>query len=205
VLAYALAYYLTGVGPGLRRAILFCVLVPFWLSVLVRAFAWTTMLRSEGVLNGALMGLGLTEAPLPLMYNQPGVVVGMVHYMTPYAVLILFSHMQSIDRRLMDAARGLGASPGQAFGRIWFPLSLPGLLAATVFVFIFSLGFFITPALLGGGKTVMVAEYIGIQITSTLRWGVATALCVLLLVAVFLAVGAMSRLMSVNTLFGGAR
>jgi putative spermidine/putrescine transport system permease protein len=205
LLAYALAYYLTSVRPAVRRAIFFCVLVPFWLSVLVRAFAWVTILRSEGVLNSALMGAGLTETPLPLMYNKLGVTIGMVHYMTPYAVLILFSHMQSIDRRLVDAARGLGASPAQAFRRIWFPLSLPGLLAATVFVFIFSLGFYVTPALLGAGKTVMVAEYVGIQIETTLRWGIATAMCVLLLAAVLLAVGALTRIISVNALFGGAR
>jgi putative spermidine/putrescine transport system permease protein len=205
LLAYALAYYLTSARPGLRRAIFFCVLVPFWLSVLVRAFAWMTILRSGGVLNSALMGLGLTAEPLPLMYNRFGVTVGMVHYMTPYAVLILFSHMQSIDRRLMDAARGLGASAGQAFRRVWFPLSLPGLLAASVFVFIFSLGFYVTPALLGAGKTIMVAEYVGIQISTTMRWGIATALCVLLLGVVLLAVGLLTRLMSVNALFGSAR
>jgi putative spermidine/putrescine transport system permease protein len=131
--------------------------------------------------------------------------VGMVHYMTPYAVLILFSHMQSIDRRLLDAARGLGASAGQTFRRIWFPLSLPGLLAATVFVFIFSLGFYVTPALLGAGKTIMIAEYVGIQISTTMRWGIATALCVLLLAVVLLAIGLLTRVMSLNALFGSAR
>ena len=205
LLGYVLAYYLTLARAGERRVITFCVLVPFWLSVLVRAFAWITILRKEGVLNSALLGLGLTEAPLPLVYNRLGVVIGMVHYMTPYAVLVLYAHMQSIDRRLTDAARGLGATALQAFWRIWVPLSLPGFAAATALVFIFSLGFYVTPALLGAGKTIMVAEYVGIQIETTLRWGVATAMSSVLLATVIVLVALVGRLMSVQALFGGAR
>lgn len=203
VLAYALAYYLTTVRAGLRRAIFFCVLVPFWLSVLVRAFAWITILRKEGVLNSALIGSGLIDEPLSLVYNRVGVVIGMVHYMTPYAVLVLYAHMQSIDRRLTDAARILGASPAQAFWRVFAPLSLPGLLAATILVFIFSLGFYVTPALLGAGKTIMIAEYVGVQIETTLRWGVATAMSGVLLASVLLLVMALGRVMPVQSLLGG--
>jgi putative spermidine/putrescine transport system permease protein len=203
LLGYVLAYFLTVTRPGLRRIAMFCVLVPFWLSVLVRAFAWITILRKEGVLNSALIGSGLIDEPLSLVYNRLGVVIGMVHYMTPYAVLVLYAHMQSIDRRLTDAARILGASPAQAFWRVFAPLSLPGLLAATILVFIFSLGFYVTPALLGAGKTIMIAEYVGVQIETTLRWGVATAMSGVLLGSVLLLVVALGRVMPVQSLLGG--
>jgi len=204
VLGYVVAYAMVHVTEAHRQWMLFCVLLTFWLSVLVRAFAWVMILRSEGPVNGALLGLGLVERPVQLVRNEIGVVIGMVHYMLPYAVLPLYANMQGIDRRLVAAARGLGASPFVAFWRVFLPLNRPGIVGAGLLVFVFSLGFYITPAILGGGRTTMIAEYIGIQILATVRWGLATMLASSLLVTVFLMIFLMSRVVSLRRLFGAA-
>ena len=204
VLGYVVAYAMVHVTEAHRQWMLFCVLLTFWLSVLVRAFAWVMILRSEGPVNGALLGLGLVERPVQLVRNEIGVVIGMVHYMLPYAVLPLYANMQGIDRRLVAAARGLGASPFVAFWRVFLPLNRPGIVGAGLLVFVFSLGFYITPAILGGGRTTMIAEYIGIQILATVRWGLATMLASSLLITVFLMIFLMSRVVSLRRLFGAA-
>jgi len=204
VLGYVVAYAMVHVTEAHRQWMLFCVLLTFWLSVLVRAFAWVMILRSEGPINGALLGLGLVERPVQLVRNEIGVVIGMVHYMLPYAVLPLYANMQGIDRRLVAAARGLGASPFVAFWRVFLPLNRPGIVGAGLLVFVFSLGFYITPAILGGGRTTMIAEYIGIQILATVRWGLATMLASSLLITVFLMIFLMSRVVSLRRLFGAA-
>ncbi len=182
--SYVVAYALVQMSPGPRRIALFMVLVPFWISVLVRAFSWITILRREGLVNLAVTGLGIVDEPLQLVHNRTGVVIGMVHYMMPFAVLLIYANLAGIDRRIMQAGRSLGARPMTVFWKLWVPLSAPGIAVATLFVFIFSLGFLITPALLGAGRTVMVAEYISVQITNTLRWGVATGLSTMLLLVV---------------------
>jgi putative spermidine/putrescine transport system permease protein len=171
LLGYALAYRITLSGPRAQRWWLLAVLVPLWISVLVRAFAWVTLLRRQGLVNQGLMATGVIEEPLALVWNELGIVIGMVHYMVPYAVLPMLSAMREIDPRVLTAARGLGAGRTLAFLRVFLPLSLPGIIAAGVLVFIFSLGFYITPAILGGGKTLMVAEWIKLQILDLIRWG----------------------------------
>jgi putative spermidine/putrescine transport system permease protein len=146
--------------------------------------------------------MGIITQPLELLYNETGVVIGMVHYMVPYAVLPLYANMQGIDPRLADASRSLGAGPLTTFLRIFLPLSLPGIAAAGVLVFIFSLGFFVTPALLGGGRVVMIAEYVSVQILQTVRWGVGTMMASVLLLTVVLLLLAMSRVVDLRRLFG---
>lgn len=201
--SYIVAYALVQMQPGARRIALFMVLVPFWISVLVRAFAWITILRREGIINLAVTGLGLVEEPLQLVHNRTGVIIGMVHYMMPFAVLLIFANLAGIDRRIMQAGRSLGARPATVFWKLWVPLSAPGIAVATLFVFIFSLGFLITPALLGAGRTVMVAEYISVQITNTLRWGVATGLSTMLLLVVGLVVFVAMRQPALRAAFSG--
>jgi putative spermidine/putrescine transport system permease protein len=125
--------------------------------------------------------------------------IGMVHYMLPYAILPLYANMSGIDRSLVPAARALGATPFQAFRWVFLPMSMPGVIGAGVIVLIFSLGFYITPAILGGGKTIMVAEYISIQISETLRWGLAAMLASTLLAGVLLLVLWLSRFMDLET------
>lgn len=202
VAGYILAYVIAHVRTGLGRLFLFCVLVPFWLSVLTRAFAWVTLLRSNGVINSALLDWGLLAEPLPMMRNEIGTVIGMVHYMLPYAVLPLLAGFRDFDTRLISAARGMGASPAYAFFKIFLPLSIPAVAGATTLVFVFSLGFYVTPAILGGGKSLMVAEMIAVSITTTMRWELAAAMATTLLCVVFLALGIMARLLGFRRLFG---
>jgi putative spermidine/putrescine transport system permease protein len=204
VLGYLLAYATLHVSRAHEAWMLFFVLLSFWISVLVRAFAWVALLHPGGLINSALLALGVIAHPLPLVRNEFGVVLGMVHYMIPYAVLPLYANMKGIDGRLVPAARGLGASPFQAFLKVYLPLSLPGIVGAGILVFIFSLGFYVTPAILGGGKVVMIAEYIALQVVETLQWGLGTMLATSLLITVFLMLALMSRFVSPRKLFGAA-
>ncbi|EKE76511.1 ABC transporter permease [Oceanibaculum indicum] len=202
VLGYLVAYAMVHVKETQRAWMMFCILLTFWLSVLIRAFAWVMLLRNEGLANQGLMALGLISEPLPLVRNEFGVIVGMVHFMLPLAVLPIFSNMTGIDARYVSAARGLGASPWVAFRHIYLPLSKPGLIAATILVFVFSLGFFITPAILGGGKVVMISEYIRVSFEETLRWGQATMLASTLLFAVLLTLALVARFVDLKKVFG---
>lgn len=201
---YVVAYVLIHVGERQRQYLLFFVLLPFWLSVLVRSFAWLILLGRQGVVNDTLMSLGMIDQPLSLIRNEFGVIVGMVHYMLPYAVLPLFAGMRGIDRRLVFAARGLGVGPVGAFWRVFFPLSLPGVVSAAVLVFVMSLGFYVTPAILGGGKTVMIAEYIAFNILENVRWELATMLASVLLITIFAIFWAVSRFFDLRRMFGAA-
>ncbi len=204
LLAYVLAYVMANVGERARSWMLIGLLVPFWLSVLVRAFAWTMLLSRTGVVNATLMALGVIDSPLLLLRNETGVLIGMVHYMVPYAVLPMLTAMLGIDRALTAAARALGAGPVRTFVSVYLPLSMPGVLAAAVLVFIFSMGFFITPALLGGGKVMMVAQYIEFGISESTNWGIATAFASVLLGAVICSLLLVSRFVRIPSLFGAA-
>lgn len=202
LLGYAVAYAITLASPRARSWWLLAVLVPLWISVLVRAFAWVTLLRRQGLVNDTLMSWGLISEPLPLVWNEFGILVGMVHYMVPFAVLPMLSAMREIDPRLLAAARGLGATRGQVFWQVFFPLSLPGVIASGVLVFIFSLGFYITPAILGGGKTLMVAEWISLQILDLLRWGLGTMMATMLIIAILVTLAVFSRIVDLRRMFG---
>jgi putative spermidine/putrescine transport system permease protein len=202
LMGYLIAYVMAHVSTQHRSWILLVVLLSFWLSVLIRAFAWLTLLQSRGLINTALMQLGLISEPLPLVRNEFGVVLGMVHYMIPYAVLPLYANMQGIDTRLELAARGLGATPLRVFFRVYLPMTVPGIVSAGILVFIYALGFYITPALLGGGKTIMLAEYISIQIIDTLNWGTGAMLATTLLITVVLLLCVVARFVSLRDVFG---
>jgi putative spermidine/putrescine transport system permease protein len=194
VLGYIVAYAMVHAGDRQLRWLTFCVLLPLWISVLV--------LRSNGLINQGLQAAGIIAEPLELVRNELGVMIGMVHYMIPFAVLPLYSNMRTIDLRLVAAARGLGASPWGAFSRVYLPLSLPGIVGAGILVFIFSLGFYVTPAILGGGRVLMVAEYIGVQILSVLRWGTGAMLATTLLVSVLLLMATLARVVNLRRMFG---
>lgn len=202
VLGYLVAYALVHVGPRQRAWMWLFILIPFWVSVLARTFSWLILLHDSGVVNDALRDWGLTTEPIALVRNQFGVVVGMVHYMVPYAVLPLFAAMSAIDQRTVAAARGLGAGPFGAFLKVFLPLSMPGIVAAGVLAFILTLGFFVTPAILGGGKTLMIAEYVSVQILQVVRWGIGSMLAVVLVGWVFLLLLVMSRFIDLRLLFG---
>jgi putative spermidine/putrescine transport system permease protein len=202
LLGYVLAYRIALAEERARRWWILAVLVPLWISVLVRAFAWVTLLRRQGLVNQTLMEAGIIAEPLQLVWNEFGIVVGMVHYMVPYAVLPMLASMREIDPRLLAAARGLGASRVTVFARVFLPLSLPGLIAAGVLVFIFSLGFYITPAILGGGKTLMVAEWISLQILDLIRWGLGTMMATMLVVTILATLAVFSRVVDLRRVFG---
>ncbi|MEO1193498.1 MAG: ABC transporter permease [Pseudomonadota bacterium] len=202
VAGYAVAYAMRLVGEQQRTWMLFCVLLTFWLSVLVRAFAWVMLLRTEGMINVGLQEIGLITQPMRLVRNEIGVIIGMVHFMLPLAVLPIYSNMTGINMRLMSAARGLGASPIRTFWSIYLPLSKPGIIAAVILVFVFSLGFFITPAILGGGRVMMISEYIRVSFEETLRWGQATMLASTLLFAVLLTLAVFARFVDLKKVFG---
>lgn len=201
-LGYVVAYVMVHASSRRFRWMMVCVLIPFWVSVLVRAFAWLTLLQANGLVNEALIATGIIDEPLALVRNEVGVVIGMVHYMLPYAILVLYAGMTGIDQRLVNAARGLGAGPVQAFLRVFLPLSLPGIFGATVLVLIFSLGFYVTPIVLGGGKTIMIAEQISVQILQTANWGVGTMLASVLLLSVVLLLVIAGRVVNIRSLFG---
>jgi putative spermidine/putrescine transport system permease protein len=202
LLGYVVSYAMVQASMAWLRWLMFFVLLPLWISVLVRAFSWITLLRSNGLVNEALLAWGVIDSPLSLMRNEFGVSVGMIHYMLPFAVLPLYANMRTIDLRLIAAARALGAPPWTAFRRIFLPLSRPGVVASGMLVFIFSMGFYVTPALLGGGRVFMVAEYIGIQITQTLRWGIGTMLAAVLLISILLLLLLLGRVVNLRKLFG---
>ncbi|MCR9255314.1 MAG: ABC transporter permease [Alphaproteobacteria bacterium] len=202
VLGYVVAYAMAHVREQQMTAMMFCILLTFWLSVLIRAFAWVMLLRTEGMINNALMFIGAIDDPLRLSRNQFGVIVGMVHFMLPLAILPIYANLRGISQSYVAAARGLGGSGFQAFRMIYLPLSKPGIIAATILVFVFSLGFFITPAILGGGRVVMVSEYIRVAFEETLLWGKATMLSSTLLFGVFLLLAIVSRFVNLRRVFG---
>jgi len=180
---YPTAYVITSASPARRNALLVLILLPFWTNVLVRTYSWMLILQTTGLVNKVLVDwLHLASAPLELMYNFTGVTVGMVHFLLPLMILILYSVMKSVDRTLVRAAEGLGANPWQAFRRVFLPLSLPGVRAATLLIFILALGFFVTPALLGGRREVVIAMLVDTNFTEVLNWGFGSALAVMLLV-----------------------
>ncbi|MGA0598015.1 ABC transporter permease [Enterovirga sp. CN4-39] len=202
VVAYATAAALTLASERARRVMIVLVLLPLWLSVLVRAFAWVTILRGNGVLNSALLSAGVVDAPLQLVRNEIGVVIGMVHYMLPFAIFPLWASMKSIDPRLFQAARAFGASPVTIFRRVFFPLSLPGLYSALLITLVFSLGFYVTPAILGGGRVLMVAEYVRVLVHESIEWGTATMLATMLLLTVVAALATLGRVADLGSMLG---
>ena len=152
----------------------------------MRTFGWLIALRGNGLLNSWLMASGLIDSPLSLVRNETGVIIGMVHFMIPFAFFPILSSMRQIDQRTLLAARGLGASRVRAFFSVFVPQTLQGVCGAFIMVFVFCLGFFIVPVLLGGGQTVMIAEYIFLQMFQTSNWGLGAALSVILLLLVLL-------------------
>lgn len=182
--AYAIAYVWVRGTPAQRLATELCILIPFWISVLTRAFGWVALLSNRGLFNTWLTQLGVISEPLTLVRNEFGVVLGMVHFLIPFAVFPIASAMRNIDERVLLAARGMGASSQRVFWQVFLPMSAPGILGAALMTFVFSLGFFITPAILGGGRSVMAAELIYLRIFQSPDWGLGAAISVLMMLIV---------------------
>ena len=182
LLGYPLAYMLAQLPARIAALCMLAVILPFWTSILVRTYAWMVLLARRGVINEGLKDAGLISEPLRLMHNEIGTVIGMTHIMLPFLILPLYATMTSIDRAYARAGASLGATPFRVFWQVYFPLTLPGLFGGLCFVFVLCLGFYVTPALLGGGRVQMIAMVIERNVTFNASWGPAGALGVILIV-----------------------
>jgi putative spermidine/putrescine transport system permease protein len=181
---YPLAYSIARARGQMRRLLIFAVLIPFWTSILVRTFAWLVLLQKRGVINRTILWLGLSDQPITMVHNRIGVLVGMVHILLPFMVLPLYSVMVRISGTYTQAAASLGATPVRNFLRVYLPMSWPGVTNGTVLVFVIGLGYFITPALLGGAGDTMIAQLIETEVSDFGQWGIAGALSLVLLLGV---------------------
>ena len=183
-IGYPMAYLIASIGKRLSRILLILVLLPFWTSLLVRTAAWVVLLQNKGIVNDILLSLGLISEPLTLIFNRIGVYIAMVHILLPFLILPLYAVMKNIPGSHMRAAASLGARPLAVFLSIYLPQTLPGLGAGCLLVFILSLGFYITPALIGGASDQMLSYLIAEFATRTGNWGMASAIAILLLISV---------------------
>ena len=186
LIGYPMAYAMAHASPGWARLLLVLVLIPFWTSLLVRTTSWIVILQQQGVLNDIFVFLGLVadDNRLTMVHNMTGTLVAMTQVLLPFMILPLYSVMSTIPRDLTKAASSLGANPFQSFVRVYFPNSLPGVAAGGLLVFILSIGYYITPALVGGSKGQLISNLIAYHLQTSLNWGLAAALSVILLVGV---------------------
>ena len=205
VVGYPLAYFLSQVPRKYVGLFMLTVLLPFWTSLLVRTYAWLVMLQRNGLINNFAIDLGIWDAPVKLAHNLNGTLIGMVHIMLPFLVLPLYAAMRRIDRHALQAAANLGATPVQAFWQIFVPLSLPGVVAGSLIVFVLCLGFYVTPAVLGGGKVILVSMQITAILEDQFNWGAASALGVVLLVSTFAVLLMASRFLKLDSVMFGRR
>jgi len=194
LLAYPLSYWLSTLSERKANVLMIVVLVPFWTSILVRVAAWIVLLQSEGLVNSALLDIGVISKPLELLFNRTGVIISMTHILLPFMILPLYSVMKSVPPTYVRAAVSLGSAPLAAFARVYIPQTLPGVGAGALLVFILSIGYYITPALLGGADDQMLSYYIARYTNVEVNWGMACALGALLLAATMLLYGVYRRL-----------
>ena len=200
VLAYPLAYLLANLPTRTSNLLMILVLLPFWTSILVRVAAWIVLLQSGGLINSALIAMGVIDQPLQLVFNRTGVYVAMVHIMLPFMILPIYSVMKGISPSYMRAAVSLGCHPFASFWRVYFPQTLAGVGAGCLLVFILSIGYYITPALLGSPNDQMISYFVAFYTNTTINWGMATALGGLLLAATLVLYGVYSWLVGASKL-----
>lgn len=205
VLGYPAACFIA-MQPERRRGVLLAlILLPFWTSVLVRTYTWSIVLGREGILNASLIWLGVTDGPTRFMFTPLAVHLGMVQILLPVAILTLVGVMTELDPGLVRAARVLGASPFRAFWHVFLPMTTPGIVAATMLLFILSLGFYITPALLGGPRHRTIANLIDVQVNQNNDWTTASVMALVLLLTTVIAIGILRWLVPDRNLYGSAR
>jgi putative spermidine/putrescine transport system permease protein len=201
-ISYPLAYYLAHHRGFAFSAVLFCVVVPYFTSIIVRTYSWMVLLGRNGIINQSLQSLCLIDEPLALLYTKTGVLIGMVYVLLPYMVLTLYATMKTIDPSLMRAARGMGAGSFYAFRRIYFPLSIHGVVSGSLIVFILAIGFFITPALMGGPADIMIAMLIELSVEIMFDWPAAAVMSLLLLAATLVLYSIYYRITDVRRMMG---
>jgi len=202
VMGFPIAYAASRLQGFWANLILICVILPFWTSVLVRAYAWLVLLQRRGLVNQTLMDLGIIDQPLTLMHNTTGTVIGTLHVMLPFMVLPLYSVMKKIPQDLMQASESLGAKPFYTFLRVFLPMAAPGVMAGSILVFVICLGFFITPELLGGGRTILVSMLVQRNVELYHAWGAASAVGLVLLFVVFLIFWGINRFIPIERILG---
>ena len=205
LIGFPLAYFLAQVPQKIAGVLMLTVLLPFWTSLLVRTYAWLVLLQKKGLLNDFAIQIGLWETPVKLVHNMTGTLIGMAHIMLPFLILPLYGAMRRIEPEMMHAASNLGAKPIQAFWKIFFPISLPGLVAGSLIVFVLCLGFYVTPAVLGGGRVVMIATQITAILENQFNWGAASALGVVLLVTTMIILYLAGRLLKLDSVLFGSK
>lgn len=202
VMGFPIAYAASRLQGFWANLILICVILPFWTSVLVRAYAWLVLLQRRGLVNQTLMDLGIIDQPLTLMHNTTGTVIGTLHVMLPFMVLPLYSVMKKNPQDLMQASESLGAKPFYTFRRVFLPMAAPGVMAGSILVFVICLGFFITPELLGGGRTILVSMLVQRNVELYHAWGAASAVGLVLLFVVFLIFWGINRFIPIERILG---
>lgn len=206
ILSIALGYplaYAAAVARGIwSTVILALVMLPFWTSVLVRTYSWLVILQRKGIVNTTLLALGVIDTPLSLSHSFTAVLIGMLHVMIPFMVFPLYAALSKIPSELLHAGHSLGGGPVYVFRRIILPLSLPGVFAGSVLVFILCLGFYLTPELLGGGKTIMVSSLVQRNVELYLHFGAASAVAMVLLATVLLIFWTVNRVLPVEKIVG---
>jgi putative spermidine/putrescine transport system permease protein len=200
LLGYPLAYFMAHSSTTTANILLIFVLLPFWTSLLVRTTSWIALLQTNGVVNSTLMAVGMTSRPLTMLYTEFATVIAMTHILLPFMILPLFSVMKGIDPSYLRAAMSLGAKPIAAFLRIYFPMTLPGVSAGALLVFIISVGYYITPALVGGTDGQMIANLIAFHMQQSLNWALAAALGSLLLMLILILYWVYDQLVGVRNM-----
>jgi ABC-type spermidine/putrescine transport system permease subunit I len=194
LIGYPLAHWMRSLSQRARLVAIALVVLPFWISILVRTYAWIVVLGNGGLVNRGLQWLGLTDAPVQFLYNELGVTIGMANVLLPFLVLPLFAAMIRIDDRLLQAAASLGAPTRTIFWKVYFPLTLPALASGALLVFILCLGFYVTPAILGGGRVPMISNLLDTLINQIPRWEQASAISTILLIVALLIFAGYRRL-----------
>jgi putative spermidine/putrescine transport system permease protein len=202
VMGFPLAYAAAVAPRRWSSFILALVMLPFWTSVLVRTYAWLVVLQRRGIINTMLLNMGIIDSPLSLSHNFTAVLIGMVHIMLPFMVFPLYAALSKIPQELIHAGHSLGGSPGYVLRRIVVPLSAPGVFAGSVLVFILCLGFYLTPELLGGGKTIMVSSLVQRNVELYLQFGAASAVAMILLLLLFLIFWTVDKVLPIEKIIG---
>ncbi len=180
LLGYPLAYYIAQLPKRWQQPGLILCMIPFWINFLIRSYAWVIILRAQGVLNTLLLKAGIIDQPLQLLYNEGAVMLGMIYALLPFMILPIYVSIEQLDHRLLEAASDLGAKPFTAFRKITLPLTMPGVAAGTILVFISSLGMFVVPDVMGGAKSALVGNLIQNQFLSARDWPFGSALSIML-------------------------
>ena len=200
MLAYPLAYYLANAPSKIANRLMVLVLLPFWTSLLVRTTSWIAILQTNGVVNSTLQALGLIDEPFEMLYTQFATIIAMTHILLPFMILPLYSVMKNIDPSYFRAALSLGARPVPAFIKIYLPMTIPGVSAGALLVFIISIGYYITPAIVGGTEGQMISNIIAFHMQSSNNWELAAALGSLLLALIIALYWVYDRFVGVNNI-----